>query len=716
MFGAGTVQWSWGLDGNHDRGSRRAGRAHAAGDGQPVRRHGRAAGDAAGRPRRRDRVDRHDARRRSTITAPAAGATVPSGAPSPITGTATDTGGGVVGGVEVSTDGGATWHPATGPRQLDATPGRPAPPARATIKSRAVDDSGNIETPSAGVTVTVGARRLPLLDLGRLGHARRPRRRRPRSAVELGVKFRSDVAGYITGIRFYKGAGNTGTHVGHLWTTRRHPARHRDLHRRDRRPAGSRSTFARRSPIAAEHDLRRLLLTRRTATTPSTTTTSRTARRQRRRCTRSRTATDGPNGVYRYGAGGVPRPTTFNVEQLLGRRRLRPPVGPDTTPPTVSSVARRRAAPAASPPAANVDGDVQRADGRRDDRRHHRSSCAIPANALVPATVTYDAGHAHGDARPDSAARTLDRPTRRRSRAAPAGSRTRPATRSPPTTPGRSRPPRRRRRRRTRARAARSSCRQRREPVQPLLRRDPARRGPQRVRRRRTSRTVTPAVARRATTSSILGEMPLTAAQVTMLTDWVHAGGNLIAMRPDTQLAGLLGLTRRRRHARRTATCRSTPASAPGRRHRRPDDPVPRHRRPLHAERRDRVATLYSDATTRDAEPRRDAAQRRRATAARPRRSPTTSRARSSTRARATRRGRARSATAQTADPLGRPVLRQRSPATSQPDWVDLDKVAIPQADEQQRLLANLIGHDEPATGSRCRGSGTSRAARRPSW
>ena len=38
-------------------------------------------------------------------------------------------------------------------------------------------------------------------------------------AVELGVKFRSDVNGYITGIRFYKGSGNTGTHVGHLWTS-----------------------------------------------------------------------------------------------------------------------------------------------------------------------------------------------------------------------------------------------------------------------------------------------------------------------------------------------------------------------------------------------------------------------------------------------------------------------------------------------------------------
>ena len=33
------------------------------------------------------------------------------------------------------------------------------------------------------------------------------------------MKFQSDVTGYITGIRFYKGTGNTGTHVGHLWTS-----------------------------------------------------------------------------------------------------------------------------------------------------------------------------------------------------------------------------------------------------------------------------------------------------------------------------------------------------------------------------------------------------------------------------------------------------------------------------------------------------------------
>ena len=41
----------------------------------------------------------------------------------------------------------------------------------------------------------------------------------PDSAVELGVKFRSDVAGTIAGIRFYKAAANTGTHVGNLWSS-----------------------------------------------------------------------------------------------------------------------------------------------------------------------------------------------------------------------------------------------------------------------------------------------------------------------------------------------------------------------------------------------------------------------------------------------------------------------------------------------------------------
>jgi hypothetical protein len=39
------------------------------------------------------------------------------------------------------------------------------------------------------------------------------------SSATTGVKFRSDVSGTITGIRFYKGAGNDGTHIGLLYSS-----------------------------------------------------------------------------------------------------------------------------------------------------------------------------------------------------------------------------------------------------------------------------------------------------------------------------------------------------------------------------------------------------------------------------------------------------------------------------------------------------------------
>ena len=62
-----------------------------------------------------------------------------------------------------------------------------------------------------------GQRLLSLLDLGRAS-----RRRTPDSgdahSVELGVKFTSEVFGTVTGVRFYKSAANTGTHIGSLWS------------------------------------------------------------------------------------------------------------------------------------------------------------------------------------------------------------------------------------------------------------------------------------------------------------------------------------------------------------------------------------------------------------------------------------------------------------------------------------------------------------------
>ncbi len=183
----------------------------------------------------------------------------------------------------------------------------------------------------------------------------------------------------------------------------------------------------------------------------------------------------------------------------------------------------------------------------------------------------------------------------------------------------------------------------------------------------------------------ILGEMPLTAAQVTMFSDWVTAGGNLIAMRPDKKLASLLGLTDAAATLSDAYLLVNTGA-APGagivsqtmQFHGTAD----RYTSPARAP----IATLYSDAEHRDEQPRRHGPQRSGRAAARRRRSPTTWRGRSSTRVRAIPRGRARSVTA-----WRRSVLTTCSSAAAQADWVDRSKVAIPQADEQQRLLANLI-------------------------
>jgi hypothetical protein len=35
--------------------------------------------------------------------------------------------------------------------------------------------------------------------------------------IELGLRFSSRVGGYVTGVRFYKGPHNTGTHTGSVW-------------------------------------------------------------------------------------------------------------------------------------------------------------------------------------------------------------------------------------------------------------------------------------------------------------------------------------------------------------------------------------------------------------------------------------------------------------------------------------------------------------------
>jgi concanavalin A-like lectin/glucanase superfamily protein/Big-like domain-containing protein len=178
----------------------------------------------------------------------------------------------------------------------------------------------------------------------------------------------------------------------------------------------------------------------------------------------------------------------------------------------------------------------------------------------------------------------------------------------------------------------------------------------------------------------ILGDTSLSNGQVTMLTNWVNGGGNLIALRPDKKLASLLGLVTASGNTS-NAYMRVNTSTTPG-------AGITSASMQFHGT-ADRylalaattVATLYSNATTATLYP------------------AVTLRSVGSS---------GGQAAAFTYD-LARSVVytRQGNPAWAgqerdgvlgvRPDdmffstWLDTSKIAIPQADEQQRLLANLV-------------------------
>ena len=158
VFGAGTVQWSWGLDNNHDNDM---GFTTPAASKDMQQATVNLFADMGVQPATIQgglllaTQSTDTTPPTSTITSPTAGANLTLNVSTTVTGTATDSGGGVVGGVEVSVDGGQTWHPASG-RASWTYSFKPTVAGALTILSRAVDDSGNIETPGPGVSVTAG--------------------------------------------------------------------------------------------------------------------------------------------------------------------------------------------------------------------------------------------------------------------------------------------------------------------------------------------------------------------------------------------------------------------------------------------------------------------------------------------------------------------------------------------------------------------------------
>ncbi len=219
VFGAGTIQWAWGLDSEHFGGA--ATTADTAVKQATVN----LFADMGAQPSTLQAglvaatATTDITAPLSTITAPAAGAIVPVGQPLTISGTATDGGGGKVGGVEVSTDDGASWRPASGRAAWTYT-FTPGTNGELSIRTRATDDSLRTETPAAGRKVTVGSGPTPPGSCPCTIWPGNPTAPIDTDTVatEVGMKFRTAQAGLVTGLRFYKGAGNTGTHLGSLWS------------------------------------------------------------------------------------------------------------------------------------------------------------------------------------------------------------------------------------------------------------------------------------------------------------------------------------------------------------------------------------------------------------------------------------------------------------------------------------------------------------------
>ena len=306
VFGAGTIQWAWALDSNHDRGSAPADLAaqqatvNLFADMESSRPR---SGPAWSRPPHRP-TPWH--RRRPSPRPPPA-RRCPSGSPLTVTGTAADTGGGRVGGIEVSTDNGATWHRATG-REAWTYTFTPTTNGSLTLRVRATDDSARTQVPGAGVTITVGNAPVTCPCSIWPGTATPDRTDSDSSSVELGVKFRASTNGFITGIRYYKPAETTGVHVGTLWSST--GTRLANVTFTNESASGwQQATFA--TPVAVTADTTYVA----SYFTPSRYAVSSnyfTTATVRGPLTALANGTDGGNGLYRYAAtaGAFPNDAT----------------------------------------------------------------------------------------------------------------------------------------------------------------------------------------------------------------------------------------------------------------------------------------------------------------------------------------------------------------------------------------------------------------------
>jgi hypothetical protein len=232
VFSAGTINWSWGLDSHHDIDPDFAASLTPSSP-EPAMKQATvnlfadmcdAAGQHCVQPRTLQpglvpaTASTDSVAPTSIITSPANSGTVVMGSAVSITGTAIDTGGGVVGGVEVSVDGGLTWRPATG-RGNWSYSWKPTSLGPTTIRSRAVDDTGNLENPVNSVNVTVAPRSSEILLFYNKTNGNKAVGRLDNTGNYVNLSSGTFAAGWthiVTGINNAVFFYNSGT--GYTWT------------------------------------------------------------------------------------------------------------------------------------------------------------------------------------------------------------------------------------------------------------------------------------------------------------------------------------------------------------------------------------------------------------------------------------------------------------------------------------------------------------------
>src|SRR6266545_6782730 len=348
------------------------------------------------------------------------------------------------------------------------------------------------------------------------------------ASVELGMKVRADSNGFVTGVRFYKGSGNTGTHLGRLWS-RTGTMLATVTFTGETASGWQQANFT--SPVAVAAGTTYVVSYYAPAGHYSADNNFFTAAVDNAPLHALANGTDGGNGVYRYGnGGGFPSSTweasNYWVDVVYNTSAT------DTTPPTVSD-----RSPASGATGVATATNVTATFNEPVQSGTVSFTLTGPGGASVPAAVSYDGPSQTATLNPnaDLAASTAYTATVSGARDLAGNQMTAPTSWSfttggpPPPPPDQG-------------------------PGGPILvvgsTSNPFGRYSAEIMRAEglNEFATTDIGAVNATMLNsydvvVLGQMPLTAAQVTMFTTWVNAGGNLIAYRPDAQLASLLGLT-----------------------------------------------------------------------------------------------------------------------------------------------------------------------------